>query len=177
MTAPNGGKYGAEVLPLWVADMDFVSAEPIFRALHERVDHGFFGYTFPLDEFCQTIRLRLQATPPLGSSGRGPLLSPRFGDGPELCLPCLQRPGEGGLVQPPVYHHFMKDPAAQGGPSSTPRWSRRGIPMRSILTLLKRRSRPRPGCLSCAIPTTRSGGSYKRPNSKIWARFAFAETW
>ena len=36
--------YGGEVLPLWVADMDFVSPEPVIRALQERVAHGVFGY-------------------------------------------------------------------------------------------------------------------------------------
>lgn len=37
-------KYGPDVLPLWVADMDFVSPEPVIRALQERISHGIFGY-------------------------------------------------------------------------------------------------------------------------------------
>ena len=32
------------MLPLFVADMDFPSPEPVIRALRERVEHGFFGY-------------------------------------------------------------------------------------------------------------------------------------
>lgn len=36
--------YGEDVLPMWVADMDFISPEPVVRALRERVDHGIFGY-------------------------------------------------------------------------------------------------------------------------------------
>jgi cysteine-S-conjugate beta-lyase len=36
--------YDEDVLPLWVADMDFRSPEPVIRALAERVEHGFFGY-------------------------------------------------------------------------------------------------------------------------------------
>src|SRR6266540_312586 len=36
--------YGPDVLPLWVADMDFQSPEPVIRALRERVEHGVFGY-------------------------------------------------------------------------------------------------------------------------------------
>lgn len=40
-------EYGREVLPLWVADMDFSAAPEILDALHERVDHGVFGYTKP----------------------------------------------------------------------------------------------------------------------------------
>src|SRR3990170_7000625 len=53
-------KYGEEVLPLWVADMDLISAEPILQALHRRVDHGFFGYTSPSEELYRVIQERLQ---------------------------------------------------------------------------------------------------------------------
>ena len=36
-----------DVLPLWVADMDFRSAPEIIEALQSRLDHGVFGYTIP----------------------------------------------------------------------------------------------------------------------------------
>ena len=36
---------GRDVLPLWVADMDFRTADEVLAALHDRVDHGVFGYT------------------------------------------------------------------------------------------------------------------------------------
>jgi len=36
--------YGPGVIPLWVADMDFVSPEPVIQALKEKVEHGVFGY-------------------------------------------------------------------------------------------------------------------------------------
>lgn len=36
--------YGSDVIPMWVADMDFRSPEPILNAIHARVDHGVFGY-------------------------------------------------------------------------------------------------------------------------------------
>ena len=36
--------YDEDVLPLWVADMDFRSPEPVIRLLAQRVEHGFFGY-------------------------------------------------------------------------------------------------------------------------------------
>ncbi|WOO39867.1 PatB family C-S lyase [Rubellicoccus peritrichatus] len=38
---------GSDVLPLWVADMDFVSAPEIIEALQKRLDHGVMGYTLP----------------------------------------------------------------------------------------------------------------------------------
>ena len=41
-------RYGArDIIPLWVADMDFRSPPAIIQALHERIDHGVFGYTRP----------------------------------------------------------------------------------------------------------------------------------
>ena len=36
---------GTDILPFWVADMEFETAEPILEALHRRVDHGILGYT------------------------------------------------------------------------------------------------------------------------------------
>jgi len=53
-------KYGPDVLPLWVADMDFQSPEPVIRALRERVEHGVYGYiTFEQPEFHQLFADRL----------------------------------------------------------------------------------------------------------------------
>ena len=44
-----------ELDPFWVADMDFASAPVIIRALHERVDHGVFGYAQPHDGLNQAV--------------------------------------------------------------------------------------------------------------------------
>lgn len=50
------GKYkNADVLPMWVADMDFRCAEPILEALHQRIDHGVFGYTLPSKETTDAV--------------------------------------------------------------------------------------------------------------------------
>ena len=37
---PNAAK---DLLPMWIADMDFPCAQPIFDALHNRIDHRIFG--------------------------------------------------------------------------------------------------------------------------------------
>ena len=44
-----------DVIPMWVADMDFPSAPPILEALHRRVEHGIFGYASPPPELVQVI--------------------------------------------------------------------------------------------------------------------------
>ena len=51
--------YGPTVIPLWVADMDFVSPEPVVRALKEKVEHGVFGYPSGLSgDTGELLRLR-----------------------------------------------------------------------------------------------------------------------
>ena len=52
---------GRDVLPLWVADMDFQAPPPVLKALHRRVDHGIFGYCLPGDELVGVVVARLQA--------------------------------------------------------------------------------------------------------------------
>src|SRR5688500_17065098 len=44
-----------EVLPMWIADMDFKSAPQILNALQKRIDHGVFGYTTTPDAFYDAI--------------------------------------------------------------------------------------------------------------------------
>ncbi len=47
--------YPEDVLPLWVADMDFPSPPEIVEALHERISHPFFGYGCDDDELREVI--------------------------------------------------------------------------------------------------------------------------
>jgi cystathionine beta-lyase len=48
-------QYGEDYIPLWVADMDFKSPEPIIKALNNRIEHGIFGYTKPDKELVEII--------------------------------------------------------------------------------------------------------------------------
>ena len=52
--------FDEDVLPMWVADTDFRSPEAVIHALHERVDHGIFGYGAPPKELDQTVVQRLK---------------------------------------------------------------------------------------------------------------------
>jgi len=46
---------GRDVLPLWVADMDFPAAPPILEALRSRLDHGVFGYAEPWPTLVESV--------------------------------------------------------------------------------------------------------------------------
>ncbi|MDH5738620.1 MAG: PatB family C-S lyase, partial [Gammaproteobacteria bacterium] len=50
---------GRDIIPLWVADMDFRAPEPVIAALHRRVEHGIFGYTKPSPELLDVIVERM----------------------------------------------------------------------------------------------------------------------
>ena len=45
----------ADILPLWVADMDFRTAPEIIEALKEKSEHGIFGYSEPLDSYFEAL--------------------------------------------------------------------------------------------------------------------------
>ena len=53
-------RYGdRDIIPLWVADMDFRSPPAVIEALHQRVEHGVFGYSGPSKELVETVTAML----------------------------------------------------------------------------------------------------------------------
>ncbi|MCL6430190.1 MAG: PatB family C-S lyase [Anaerolineae bacterium] len=96
-------RYGPDVLPLWVADMDFRSPEPVIRALRERVDHGVFGYGCEPDGVRDLLVERLQRLYGWQVSPEALVFIPGVVIGLNLCCRAFARPGEGVLVQTPVY--------------------------------------------------------------------------
>lgn len=107
-------RYGDEVLPLWVADMDLVSPEPIVKALHERVDHRIFGYAMAGEELISVIRERLKRLYGWDVPAEHIILVPGVVTGLNLSFLLYADPGDGVLVQPPVYSHFITDPVSRG---------------------------------------------------------------
>lgn len=107
-------KYGDDVIPLWVADMDFVSAEPILKALHHRIDHGIFGYTRPTMELRTVIRERLEKLYQWEITEEDIVFLPSLVTGLNVAYQAFSHPGDEVLVQPPVYFHFVHDPVLHG---------------------------------------------------------------
>ncbi|MEM7293196.1 MAG: cystathionine beta-lyase, partial [Pseudomonadota bacterium] len=44
-----------QILPMWVADMDFLAADPIRKAVEARAAHGVFGYATKSDQYLQAV--------------------------------------------------------------------------------------------------------------------------
>jgi cystathionine beta-lyase len=107
-------QYQREVLPLWVADMDFRSPEPILQALRTRVGHGVFGYGMPPPALAETLcerlfrRYRWRVTPDQI------IFLPGLVCGLNVVCRAIGQPGDGVLVQTPVYPPFLTAPLHQG---------------------------------------------------------------
>ncbi len=106
--------YGNDIVPLWVADMDFVSPEPVIRALHERVDHRVFGYAWAGGELVDVIRERLIRLYRWDVQAEHIVFVPGVVTGLNLAFQLYADPGDAVLVQPPVYSHFITDPIIRG---------------------------------------------------------------
>jgi cystathionine beta-lyase len=101
--------YG-DALPLWVADMDFCAPEPVLRALHERIDHGVFGYGLEPPELRPLVVERLSRLYSWEVSPEALIFWPGIVSAFNLAARAVTRPGDGLLVQTPVYFPFLRVP-------------------------------------------------------------------
>ncbi|AXN38205.1 cystathionine beta-lyase [Peribacillus butanolivorans] len=103
-----------DVIPMWVADMDFQSPQPIIEALKQRVEHGVYGYTLRPDSYMESIvgwlkrrhRWSIEKEWITHSPGVIPALS--------LAIQSFTQAGDKIIIQPPVYHHFARVIQANG---------------------------------------------------------------
>ena len=107
-------KYPADVLPLWVADMDFPSPEPVVRALRERAEHSFYGYGFEEPEFYEVIVDRLQKRFGWRVSAEAIVHLPGVIPGFNLACRSVAAPGDGLLLQTPMYPPILRAPVNCG---------------------------------------------------------------
>src|SRR5262250_1841286 len=102
-------KYRPDVLPLWVADMDFQSPEPVIRALRERVEHGVFGYlAFEQPEFHELFADRLSKRYGWRVSPDAVVIIPGVIPGFNVAGRILAKPGDGLVLMTPVYPPILR---------------------------------------------------------------------
>ena len=99
--------YGRDnLLPLWVADMDFAVAPVIQEALQQRLLHPVFGYNLRLPGYYEAVMNWTESRYNWTTQREWIVSTP--GVVPALCLAILSltEPGVGVLIQPPVYQPF-----------------------------------------------------------------------
>ena len=103
-----------DVIPLWVADMDFAPPEEVASALRRRIEHPILGYTDPDPSYFESLRAwyasRYGAAVDAAAFLLGPGAVPSMG----IAVRTFAEPGEGVLVMPPVYYPFMESVRGNG---------------------------------------------------------------
>jgi cysteine-S-conjugate beta-lyase len=104
-----------DALPLWVADMDFPCAEPIVQALRDRVDCQIFGYSnFRTPEYLSAVTGWFKRRFDWEIESKNIFYSPGVVTAIAVLINILTKPGEGILIQRPVYYPFTKKIEANG---------------------------------------------------------------
>jgi cysteine-S-conjugate beta-lyase len=108
------GLFPRDVIPLWVADMDFRSAEPVVQALKRRIDHGVFGYSRPSKNLIRSIQERMLRLYGWYIDEQEIIFLPGIVTGVNIAIQAFSEPRQAIVAQPPVYFHFLRDPVQHG---------------------------------------------------------------
>lgn len=95
-----------DVLPMWVADMDFKSPQPVIEALHARVEHGIYGYTSRNESYYEATIEWMKRRHSWEIEKDWICFSPGIVPALSLIVQAYTNPGDKIIIQPPVYYPF-----------------------------------------------------------------------
>ena len=108
-------RYGrADLLPLWVADMDFETPSFITDALRKRLEHSLFGYTVEPKNYWQTVQKWIKDHHQWDVKREWLSYIPGIVKGIGMVVNVFTKPDEKVIIQPPVYHPFRLTPQGNG---------------------------------------------------------------
>ena len=113
---------GGDVLPLWVADMDFKSSPAIIEALHRRVEHGVFGYARPVRSTVDAVVDAMEQRYGWRIDPAWIVWLPGLVVGLNVTARAFAERGEEALALTPVYPPFMSAPKNCGRKPVTVPW-------------------------------------------------------
>lgn len=107
-------RYGSsDLIPLWVADMDFNAPPAVIDAIIKRAQHGIFGYTRPSQEYHDSIRNWLDKHHDWQIKQEWTSFIPGIVKGIGFVVSCFTDRNDKIIIQPPVYHPFRIIPTLQ----------------------------------------------------------------
>ena len=110
-----GKVYGRDdLIPLWVADMDFETPDFIVQALKERLEHPVFGYTVIPEDYWQTVQKWIADRHGWETRCEWMTFIPGIVKGIGMAINALLEKDEKVIIQPPVYHPFRLIPQKNG---------------------------------------------------------------
>ncbi len=101
---------GQDILPMWVADTDFMSPPAVLDALHQRIEHGVFGYTLPPRELQDTVIARFARLYGWQLQQEWLVWLPGLVCGLHLACRASGESGSAVIAPKPIYGPFMSSP-------------------------------------------------------------------
>lgn len=95
-----------DLIPMWIADMDFAVCPEITQALRERMSHPIFGYSSPRESYWNSIIDWLDHRHDFKTGRQELTYIPGVVKGIGYAVNFFSRPGDKIIIQPPVYHPF-----------------------------------------------------------------------
>ncbi len=109
------GKYeGLDILPMWVADMDFQSPPQVIEALRKDVEHGVFGYCLPPPALLEVLCSRIDAKYGWKVDPDWIIWLPGMVPGLNIASRCVGEPADDILTAVPIYPPFLTAPGYSG---------------------------------------------------------------
>jgi len=102
-----------DVLPMWVADMDFESPPEVIQALKDRADHGVFGYTWQTPELVETLISRMKNIYGWDIKEEWIIWLSGLVSGLNVTCRAIGDPGDEVLTSIPIYPPFLSAPGNQ----------------------------------------------------------------
>jgi cystathionine beta-lyase len=96
-----------DVIPMWVADMDFPVAQPIVELLKKRTEHPYYGYTQPGPNVIEAVVERMQRKFNWRIKPEWIVFTPGVVPALNIAVRALTRPGDEVILQEPVYFPFF----------------------------------------------------------------------
>ena len=104
-------RYGrSDLIPLWVADMDFETPPFITEAIRKRLDHSLFGYTVEPQDLWTTVAGWIESHHGWKVDEKWLTFIPGIVKGIGMVINLFVKEGEKVIIQPPVYHPFRLVP-------------------------------------------------------------------
>lgn len=98
--------YKKDVLPMWVADMDFPSPKPILDALHKQLDHGILGYEWAGKHLPEIVANRMERLYKWKVQPEAVLTVTGIVSGYSVAVRAFEASKKGVAIQTPVYNEF-----------------------------------------------------------------------
>ncbi|AFM41340.1 bifunctional PLP-dependent enzyme with beta-cystathionase and maltose regulon repressor activities [Desulfosporosinus acidiphilus SJ4] len=97
-----------DILPLWVADMDFQAPQAVVEALVKRAQHGIYGYTDGMDQYYESVIAWMEERHGWQIQRDWIVYSPGIVPALNELVRAFAKPGDKILLQSPVYHPFFQ---------------------------------------------------------------------